>query len=76
MRILIDFKCETCGLITEAYVDNTSMNIQCQCGDMADRMIGAPHIHLEGISGDFPSASDKWANQRQERAKIHAKQNS
>jgi hypothetical protein len=76
MRILIDFKCETCGNITEAYVDNTSMNIQCPCGEMADRMIGAPHIHLEGISGDFPSASDKWANQLQERAKIHAKQNS
>lgn len=76
MRILVDFKCDTCGEVTEAYIDNTAMNIVCPCGEMANRMISAPHIHLEGISGDFPTASDKWANHREERAKIHAKQNS
>lgn len=31
-----------------------------QCGEDSLYTIGSPHIKLEGISGDFPTAYDKW----------------
>jgi hypothetical protein len=35
------------------------------CGKPAMRKIPAPRSKLEGFSGDFPSAADKWEKRRE-----------
>jgi hypothetical protein len=42
---------------------------------LAHRVISAPRIKLEGISGAFPTASDAWANKHIEATKQARKRN-
>jgi len=35
------------------------------------RVIGMPNIQLEGITGAFPGAHERWARVREEKAAIH-----
>jgi hypothetical protein len=60
MRRLYDAKCIN-GHVTEVfgYADDP---FRCgECGSEAKRIISPVRTQLEGTSGDFPSASDKWA---------------
>ena len=75
MRLLRDFFCQYCETETERYVDSEERHIQCVCGKMADRVIGMPRVSLEGISGAFPGAHDRWARVREQKARLHAKKN-
>ncbi len=69
MKRLRDFKCERCGSEHEELVDLDVLQIECSCGQMMDRQIGMPRIGLEGISGAFPTAHDRWANIREAKAR-------
>lgn len=73
MKTLRDFVCDRCGASREALVEGTVTQITCDCGQMMDRIIGMPKISLEGVSGDFPSAADRWARVREDRHKGLAK---
>ena len=58
--ILYDWKCE-CGNIFEGLAEISDKTHICErCGSEAKRLISAPNIRLEGISGHFPTAYDKW----------------
>lgn len=72
-KMLRDFECE-CGIVTEKYIDTNVHHIECECGKQAKRVVGMPHIRLDGTSGDFPSAHDHWAKIREDRHKILRKQ--
>ena len=72
MKIMADFACEQCGIF-ERYVDAGTHDITCDCGCSATRLMGAPTVKLEGITGDFPGAHDRWARIREENARIKAK---
>jgi hypothetical protein len=37
---------------------------------MSLRVISAPRIALEGITGDFPTAADAWARKHEEATRI------
>lgn len=54
----------SCGRhITDAYIGEDILVIKCHiCGQPADRIISAPMVKLDPISGDFPSATEKWEN--------------
>lgn len=45
-------------------------NMACpKCGKDTQYMVAAPRVKLEGITGHFPTAADKWANLHEKEAK-------
>lgn len=74
MRILNDFCCGECGTITEKLVDSEFRTIECpECGGNAVMLQAMPRVALEGITGAFPGAADRWARIREENARIKGK---
>jgi DNA-directed RNA polymerase subunit RPC12/RpoP len=68
MRLLRDFLCEHCGTEKERYIDSDTSQVVCdECGNTAVRLIGMPRVALEGITGSFPGAADRWAKIREDR---------
>lgn len=75
MKVFRDFVCGDCGLATEKYIDNSIRCIECECGGNAMSQLSMPRSKLEGISGAFPDAHDRWARIREDNARIKAKRN-
>ena len=75
MRLLRDFHCDTCNAEFERYIDSEAKFTQCSCGAHAYRMMGMPHVALDGTDPGFPGAYDRWATIREQRHKIAAKRN-
>lgn len=71
MKILRDFACAKCGDTNERFIDADVRSVPCECGGSMQRVMGMPHVTLEGITGDFPGAADRWARVREEKAAIH-----
>ena len=71
---IFEFQCVK-GHITEKYVDDSVKIVEClHCRNDASRIISAPMISLEGITGAFPGAADKWVKRRQEKIAQERKQ--
>ena len=75
MKTLRDFVCEKCGTIQERFLDGEVICVDCACGAVAKRMIGMPMVQLEGITGAFPGAHDRWARIREEKFRGNIKRN-
>ena len=74
MRILNDFICSACGIVTEKQVDSEYRTIECpECHGDAVLLQAMPTVRLEGITGSFPGAADRWARIREDNARIKAK---
>lgn len=70
MRILNDFICDN-GHVTERYTDHYIKEIQCpNCDLLAQRQLASPRSKLEGITGAFPTAYDRWATVHEQVAKV------
>ncbi len=70
MRIINDFQCSE-GHTTEHLVEYTQNTVVCPvCGKRAQRKLAAPRSKLEGITGSFPSAADRWAKVHEQAAKV------
>lgn len=66
MKRIYEFKCAE-GHISEAYCSFEDKQISCKvCGLPADRIISAPSVALEGVSGHFPGAAMKWERKHTE----------
>jgi hypothetical protein len=62
MLVFKDFRCPSCGDHKEYLVDNLASTHPCQgCGTESRRVHTSFNFQLEGTSGDFPTAADKWA---------------
>ena len=59
MKVMRDFNCPSCASVFERFTDKRVA--QCQCGVMARDVPCAPSFRLEGVTGHFPTASDRWA---------------
>lgn len=58
---LYDFRCTVCDNVDEHLAKLDERTVVCgKCGAPATRLIGTPRIALEGVSGDFPTALQKW----------------
>lgn len=69
MNRFFDFQCKH-DHVTERFVDSEIREIICPvCGEEAHRLISTPRVSLDGISGDFPGAADKWVQKRAEKLK-------
>lgn len=73
MKLLRDFVCNECEAEYEKYIDSEVTFIVCDCGAFAYRVIGMPHVSLDGTDPSFPGAYDKWARVREDNAKQKAK---
>ena len=71
-KLLRDFCCQECHTSVERFVDSSLSAVPCEYGGTANRMIGMPRVSLEGITGDFPGAADRWARIREDNARIKA----
>ena len=68
MKLLRDFICAACGERQERYLDSDITEVNCECGARASRIIGMPHVALDGTDPGFPGAYEKWAKVREDRA--------
>lgn len=74
MKTLRDFQCNDCGSVFEAYAGHDTHVLECRdCHGKARRLIGTPRIKLEGVTGAFPTAHDRWAKIREDNARIKAR---
>ena len=73
MKRIFEFRCVK-GHVSEKYVDDSVTVVQCpHCGNDASRIISAPRISLEGITGDFPGAAMAWEKRRESHMKWEQK---
>lgn len=74
MRTIRDFLCSSCGSVSEKLVNTDIRTVRCiECGGDALEQLSMPTVKLEGITGAFPGAHDRWARVREENARIKAK---
>ena len=74
MRVMNDFICGDCGAVTERLVDIEFKTIECpECHSDAVLLQAMPTVRLEGVTGAFPGAADRWARIREENARIKGK---
>jgi predicted Fe-Mo cluster-binding NifX family protein len=73
MKRMYEFMCAE-GHVTEQLIDEGIRTTVCkECGDSAIRILSTPRIKLEGITGAFPGAADKWVKNRAEKLKQEQK---
>jgi len=71
MRTMRDFLCGHCGQLTERLTDTAYRAIECpECHGDAIEQLSMPTVKLEGITGAFPGAADRWARIREDNARI------
>jgi hypothetical protein len=73
--LMYDFKCPFCQDQGEYMVQPQIKFLECGCGEHKERMISSPTIKLEGLTGDFPTAADRWANVHEQAARVSRKRN-
>lgn len=73
MKRMFEFLCDN-NHITERFIDEQVRTTKCAtCSKDALRIISSPRIALEGVTGDFPGAADKWVKKRAEKLKQEQK---
>ncbi len=76
MKRMYEFVCGSCHHITEKLTGYETVEVQCLCGGSAERKISAPAIKLEGWSGSFPGAANKFDRIHREKLAAERKANS
>ena len=67
MRRMFEFRCEN-GHTIERFEREEVRWVNCsECNTLAQRIISAPRIGLDPISGDFPGATMAWERRREEK---------
>jgi len=62
-----DFKCTTCDLVEEQWVDHTDNFTTCKsCGETAQRIISPISTKFKGWG--WPDSDDKWARDHERAA--------
>jgi hypothetical protein len=75
MKRMFDFLCQD-GHESERLVDDSIRTIECPaCGKDANRLVSSPQVKLEGFTGAFPDAYDRWSKVRAEKLKQEQKRN-
>lgn len=74
MRLkILDYQCRHCGVIGETMNGNDPAPSCLECGGDTVYKVASPRFVLEGTSGSFPTAADKWVKRRQEKMKLEQK---
>jgi predicted nucleic acid-binding Zn ribbon protein len=76
MLRVFDFICPN-GHRNELFVSAQTDETKCpECDKLAQRVISAPSVKLEGWSGSFPGAAMKWEKKHKEKMAQERKRNS
>lgn len=75
MLRIYEFACEN-GHKTERLTDYEAVSFRCECGAQANRTLSAPAVKLEGWSGSFPGAANKFDRIHREKLAAERKANS
>jgi len=75
MKRMFEFACEN-GHKTERLTDYEAVSFRCECGAQANRILSAPACKLEGWSGSFPGAANKFDRIHREKLAAERKANS
>jgi hypothetical protein len=68
-----DYKCKN-GHVHERFDSETPDFVPCPvCGEQAWRLVCTPRFELEGVSGSFPTATDKWVARRESHMAVERK---
>lgn len=70
---LYEYRCIACGSVHEEFrpIKDREYPAPClECDGSSRYIISTPRISLDGTSGDFPTAADKWAKMHIEGTKI------
>ena len=60
MKLIFDFRCDN-DHTHESWVERSVHTDACpECELTAKRIISGTSFRLEGVSGDYPTAADKW----------------
>lgn len=66
MKRIYEFKCGH-NHVTERFCSFEDKQTTCSvCGEPSSRIISAPSIALEGLTGSFPGAAMKWERKHTE----------
>lgn len=70
---MFEYQCAD-GHVSEALTETETWEIHCRtCGEPARRIISPVRCRLEGITGAFPGAADRWAKVHEEATRIARK---
>lgn len=75
MKRLFDFECQQCGEVVEEYTEYKQTSVCPSCGGTTVKLMSAPQIKLEGITGSFPGAYAAWEKKHINRLKWERKRN-
>ena len=68
-RRIYDFRCPG-GHVVEKFIDDSVTQVDCEiCQQSSTRLVSFAGPVLDVISGHFPSATMRWAKDRQEKIK-------
>ncbi len=71
---MFEFLCANSHRI-EALVEPDTTHLLCsKCGREAAKVISAPTVSLEGVTGSYPTAYDAWNRKRSEKLAQERKQ--
>ena len=67
LMMIYDYRCTKCQKVTEKSLKLSELDkkITCECGGECTRVILSVNFSLDPISGDFVTATDKWAKGRE-----------
>ena len=67
---VFNFECKK-HHVTEHFVDSDVHECACSvCGEQASRVMSAPRFKLDGVSGDYPTATQQWERKHVEAAAV------
>jgi len=73
MRRIYDYECSN-GHVVERFAELSDRDLPCKlCGEVSTRLVSYAGPVLDPISGDFPSATRRWALNRQQKIKAERK---
>ena len=75
MKRMFEFVCES-GHRMEKLIDYEAKSVPCDCGELSYRVISTPAIKLEGWSGSFPGAANRFEKSHLDKLKAEQKANS
>ena len=68
LKKLFEFQCRECKEISEQYTEYKQLSTCPSCSSIADKIISAPRVSLEGITGSFPGAALSWEKKHKQSA--------
>ena len=75
MKKLFEFKCKECNEVFEELTEYKKTSTCPSCQGEADKIISAPRVALEGITGSFPGAAFSWEQKHIKATKQEQKRN-